>query len=116
MKNKHTIIILLITSLITGCAAPTRIISNKSDSYNKEPKNVLLITDIGASFGTDFTNAFSQKFTDIFQQCGSSVAISRISTLELDENIHLKKIEELKPDSILRISRNGGTKDQYGRI
>jgi hypothetical protein len=90
--------------------------SNKAAGYTKEPQRVFVITDIGTEWGNDYYNAFKGKFTALVSQCGATAQVSRISNLELDENVHLRRAKAFNADTLLTIRRNGGTKNQYGTI
>ena len=113
MTHKHSLL-LAVAFLCAACAAPSRIVSNKAADYTQEPKRLFVVTDIGTDWGMDFFNAFKARLGPIVAECGGVLEISRISSLELDENVHVRKAVAFKADSLLSIRRNGGTKDQYG--
>jgi hypothetical protein len=115
MGHKHASI-LAAALLAAACAAPSRIVSNKSAEYTQEPMRVFVVTDIGTEWGADFFNAFKSRLVPIVAECGGTVEVSRISAVELDETVHVRRAVAFKADSILSIRRNGGTKDQYGGI
>jgi hypothetical protein len=115
MRQTH-VLLLAVALLACACAAPSRIVSNKAADYQKEPKRLFVVTDIGTDWGNDFFNAFRTRLATIVRECGATMEVSRITSLELDENIHLRRATAFKADSILSVRRNGGTKDQYGGL
>jgi hypothetical protein len=99
---------------MVSCAPATKIATNKAGGYTSEPKRVFVVTDVGTDFGDEFYDAFQRKLTEIIQDCGAQLQISRMSTLELDPGVHLKKMKAFNADTMMTIRRNGGTKSQYG--
>lgn len=95
--------------LVAGCAAPTRIASNKASTYTTTPSRIFIITDIGSEWGAEYANAFEQKFSDISKACGVSIRLSKISSLELDDTARQASMKSFEPDALLAIRRNGGT-------
>ena len=100
----------LVCTFLAGCAPATKIASNKAAGYSFEPKRMFIFTDIGSEFGNDFATAFQTKFTSIAQDCGVAVGLSRMSKLELDENIHINRMKSFNADTLLSIRRSGGTR------
>ena len=49
-------------------------------------------------------------------RAGATAQLSMISSLELDDNVHLRRAKAFNADTVLSIRRNGGTKSQYGNI
>ena len=117
MKVGRIALLTFISVLVSACfVAPTRIASNKSENYTSEPKRIFVLTDVGTEFGKDFSDSFQRKLTAIAKDCGAALELTRISSLELDENIHLNKMKAFNADTLLRVKRNGGTADQYGTL
>jgi hypothetical protein len=114
-KLKKTLTVLFFL-IIAGCAAPTKIASNKAADYNVEPKRIFVIADLGNQYSEDFYIAFVQKLKNIAEECSASLEASKASSLDLDPRIHLKKASENNADAVISIRPNGGTKDQYGNI
>jgi len=111
------IILLRLTSLIfvsiivSACAAPrSQITSNKAENYSTEPKRIFVVTDVGSDFGKDFADSFQSKLITIARGCGADVEVSTISTLELDNNVHSKKLKNFGADTVMTVKRNGGTR------
>lgn len=106
--------VLLGAVLLGACVTPSKIASNKADSYSKEPRRLFIITDIGSEFGNDFFGSFERRITSIAQDCGAVLQISRLSNLELDQNVHANRLKTFGADTLLTIRRNGGTRNEYG--
>ena len=47
-------LLLAVAFLAAACAAPSRIVSNKSADYTQEPKRLFVVTDIGTEWGVEF--------------------------------------------------------------
>lgn len=108
---------LLLSIALFGCAAPTtKIAYSKAETYATEPKRVFVISEVGSEFGKDFGASFEKRFADIAKDCGAATEVSRRVSLELDSNIHTNKMKAFRPDTLLTIYRNGGTKDPYGGL
>lgn len=108
--------VLVAAILVSACAAPAHMTSNKATSYTKQPKRVYVMTNVGDEWGNDYYNAFKGKIAEILRQCGVESELSRISSVELDEKVHTKRARAFKADAVLSIRRSGGTKNQYGTI
>jgi len=102
--------------LVSACAAPTQISSNKAQDYTAQPTRLFVVTDVGSDFGNDFANSFQAKLINIASDCGSAAEVSRISALELDDSTRRREIDGFKPDVFLSIRRNGGTKMSSGQL
>ncbi len=109
MKVSRIALLALISVLVSACAAPTKITSNKAQGYTTEPKRLFILTDIGSDFGKAFADSFQGKLTAIAQDCGAVIEVSKISSLELDANVHTNKMKSFNADASLLIRRNGGT-------
>lgn len=106
--------VLLICGIVSGCAATTRTKTNRANDYNGQPKRLFVITDIGTDFGSQFSNAFQNKIKSIAKDCGVVVDIAYLSVLELDESRYDRQMMGFRPDTVLSIKRNGGTKSAEG--
>jgi len=102
------------SALIAGCAAPTKISTNKAQNYTTEPKRIFVLTDIGSDFGTEYANGFQRKAISIVKDCGAEMQVQFLSALELDESTYDQKRKAYKADTVLSIKRAGGTKSEYG--
>src|SRR5580765_4544364 len=102
--------------LVSACAAPTQISSNKAQDYTAQPTRLFVVTDVGSDFGNEFANSFHAKLINIASECGSAAEVSRISALELDDSTRRREIDGFKPDVFLSIRRNGGTKMSSGQL
>jgi hypothetical protein len=102
--------------LLTACVAPTQIASNKAQDYTAQPRRLFVVTDVGTDFGDDFANSFQAKLIAITADCGAAAELSRISALELDDRARAREVDTFKPDSVLSIRRNGGTKLPNGAL
>jgi len=112
--SRNTLLIFIASVLLSACVAPTTIASNKAENYTKEPKRIFVLTDVGSEFGKDFFDSFQAKLGAIARDCGAALEVSRISSLELDEKVHLNKMKTFKADTIMSVRRNGGTRNEYG--
>jgi hypothetical protein len=116
MRLRYIALLACVPVLVSACAPQTKIATNKAQSYSGDPKRIFVLTDIGSDFGADFGEAFRAKLTSIAAQCGAEMEVSRISSLELDENVHNIRMKKFGPEAVLSIRRNGGTKNQYGAL
>ncbi len=120
----HTVLKQAIASLflvffcafILGCASPPTIESIKAPDYSGEPKRLFVLSVVETDFGKGFSSAFHKKLIEIASNCGATLEISQVSPLELNSNVHLERMKNFNPDSVLAIARAGGTKDEYGRV
>ena len=114
MKLSHMALIACTCLLAYACAPQTKIASKKATDYSAEAKRIFVVTDVGTDFGNEFGDAFQNKLTAIAESCGAVMQVDRISSLELDEDVHLKKMKEFDANVLMSVRRNGGTKNQYG--
>ena len=108
--------VLVAAILISACAAPAHMTSNKAATYTKQPKRVFVMTNIGDEWGQAYYEAFQAKMVALLKECGTEARLDRISRLELDESVHSKRARASNADALLSIRRTGGTKNQYGTI
>ncbi len=108
--------ICLSTALLSACAAPTKIVSNKATNYTAEPKRIFVLTNIGPDFGQDFSDSFQGKLAALVRGCGAVVEVSRISSLELDESVHAARMTKFRPDTLMTLRRSGGTRNEFGLL
>ena len=102
---------------LAGCAAPpSRIQTSKAEGYSKQPKRMFVLSTAGNDWGNEFANSFESRITAIGTACGTTVQVSRINPLELDENVHANRMKAFNPDAILTVRNNGGTKSAYGAL
>jgi hypothetical protein len=90
--------------LMSACAAPTQISSNKAQDYTAQPTRLFVVTDVGSDFGNDFANYFQANLINIASDCGSAAEVSRISALELDDSTRRQEIDGFKPDVFIRFA------------
>ena len=60
--GRNTLLIFIVSVLLSACVAPTTIASNKAENYNKEPKRIFVLTDVGSEFGKDFSIPSKQSW------------------------------------------------------
>ncbi len=112
----RTWVVSFLTSILVACGATlSHIISNRDQSYTAEPKRIFVVSGIGNEFSEDFAEPFQAKLTAIAKDCGAELQVSRLTPLELNENIHTERMKSFNPDSLIVITRTGGTVNQYGR-
>ena len=116
LELRKWVFLMVATLLLSACAAPTQVQSNKAEFYTAEPKRIFIVTDIGHEFGQEFFSAFAQKFNAIVSNCGADSQISTISSLELDESIHEKKMEAFGADTALSVKIKGVTSTQNTKV
>jgi len=107
---------LVAAAVAAGCAAPSHIATNKSQAYTAEPKRVFVVDAMGPDMGRDFSDGFDGRLQALMRGCGAESRVTRVSTLELDERKRIDSMRQFGPDSLMRITRTGGTKDQYGNL
>jgi hypothetical protein len=79
-------------ALICGCAAPTRIATNKGLLSGRR-QTYVHPCPCGGWFLQRIRHAFKSKMISIAKDCGTVVEISEISPLELDKNVHMNRMK-----------------------
>jgi hypothetical protein len=107
----------ILIGALVGCASgPSKIQATKAEDYAKHPKRMFVVSAVGTDWGDEYARAFQNKIGALGRECGTAVEVSRVNTLELDEHAQANKMRAFQADSLLTISRNGGTRNQYGLI
>jgi hypothetical protein len=116
VRSCGCISLLVFCALMYGCAAPTRITTNRDANYQAEPKRLVVLANVSAGFGREFANVFNTKMISIAKTCGAEMEISEPSGLELDKNVHFDRMKAFNADSLLVMRRAGGTVMQSGAL
>lgn len=98
---------------VSGCVAPTEIVSTKAERILVEPKRVFLIIDIGDDFGQEFFDSFNRKMDSIVKDCGAQLSISQVKPLELDQSTHTTLMKAFRPDALLLLGKSGSVHKVY---
>jgi len=86
----------------------------KTPLYKNGPHRLFVLTNFGKDFGNDFAESFLNRFVDIIKACHVEADFSMQTPLDLDENVHAKRIWSFGPDAVLKIYRTGGDVDPNG--
>jgi len=107
--------------LLAGCAAATKVSSNKAPDADPWRKRVFVRSDllnsrVGASFGPAFAQAFSDRLTEILRRCGAEATVLNVTGLELEQDDPAKAIISYKPDTIMVLRKERGTVSTEGTL
>lgn len=76
------VFIRLILPITAGCAALTKITSNKAPNYNSEPKDIFSLIDLGKQCSDDFYDSFAEKLQNILKDCDAFLCKVNYSCLQ----------------------------------
>ena len=75
--------LLLAAVLLAGCAPATVVQTNHASDYVARPGRIYVATGAGMGWGSEFSQAFQQKFREIVGACGNTAGFVELSGLEL---------------------------------
>ena len=119
MRTPRILLLVSLSLLFAGCAASTRVVSQKADRANTSPKRIyvqsfLLDSRAGANLGPEFAQGFSSRLIQVLQQCGAKATVKVVTGLEMDNSTFLQDLEAFKPDVILKVTKVHATVSTYG--
>ncbi|AOZ10558.1 cell envelope integrity protein TolA [Cupriavidus malaysiensis] len=99
---------LLAAVLLAGCAPATVVQTNHASDYVARPGRIYVATGAGMGWGSEFSQAFQQKFQEIVGACGNTAGFVELSGLELDQRTPVQRAADFRADTLLTIAHGGG--------
>lgn len=113
--NFKSILSLTTTVLfLSGCAAPPTVAeSNRAADWNGQLRRLYVQVMYLPEFGRDFSDALEDRLSRVFTECGVTVKVVRLSSLDLDNREALStELRRFEADSVLTITPTGGGLNQ----
>jgi hypothetical protein len=114
MGFKSLVFLATIVLFLSGCAAPPTVAeSNRAADWNGQIRRLYVQVTYQPEFGRDFSDALEDRLTRVFTECGVTVKVVRLSSLDLDNRQALStELRRFEADSVLTISPTGGGLNQ----
>jgi hypothetical protein len=105
----HILAMFALACFLAGCGPSAKITVNKAADISLEPKRLFVLSYVGNDYGEKFYDSFQERLAKDIRDCGAEFAITTVTPVELDSNVHLARLNEFHPDAVLSLRHPKGT-------